>query len=40
MFELEIKINCRYQRDVFPLVVVAYVTFYTKLQIMTLQTAD
>ena len=33
MFKLEIKIDCRYQRDVFSLVVVTYVSFYTKLQI-------
>ena len=42
LFELEmvdrvININCRHLRDVFLLISVTYVTFYTKLQIMTLE---
>ena len=33
---LVIIINCRHLWDVFPLISVTYVTFYTKLQILTL----
>ena len=36
MFDPVININYRYQSDVFPLVSVTFVTFNTKLQIMTL----
>ena len=35
MFDLVININCRHLWDVLPLISVTYVTFYTKLQIMT-----
>ena len=34
MFDLVININCRHLLDVLPLII-TYVTFYTKLQIMT-----
>ena len=37
MFKLDIKINCIHLSYVFLLVRDTYVTFYTKLQIMTLQ---
>ena len=37
MFKLDIKINCIHLSYVFLLVSNKYVTFYTKLQIMTLQ---
>ena len=39
MFDLVININNRHLWDVLPLISVTYVTFYTKLQIMTLQIA-
>ena len=39
MFDLVININYRHLRDVLPLISVMYVTFNTKLQIMTLYTA-
>ena len=35
MFNTVININCRHLRDALQLVGVTYVTFYTKLQIMT-----
>ena len=38
MFDLVININYRHLWDVLPLISVTYVTFYTKLQIMTLYT--
>ena len=36
MFGLVININCRHLGDALPLISVTYITFYTKLQIMTL----
>ena len=36
MFDLVINIACRYLLDVLSLISVTYVTFYTKLQKMTL----
>ena len=36
MFDIVININCTHLWDVLPLISVTYVTFYTKLQIMTL----
>ena len=39
MFDRVININCRHLWDVLPLISVTYVTFYTKLQIMTLKIA-
>ena len=36
MFDLVININNRHMLDVLPLISVTYVTFYMKLQIMTL----
>ena len=39
MFNIVININCRHLRDVLQLVSVTYGTFYTKLQIMTLEIA-
>ena len=36
MIGLAININCRHLGDALPLISVTYVTFYTKLQIMTL----
>ena len=35
MFGIDIDINCRHQLDELPLISVTYVTFYTKLQILT-----
>ena len=39
MFDRVININCRHLWDVLPLISVTYVTFYAKLQIMTLKIA-
>ena len=39
MFGLVINIKCRHLGDVLPLISVTYVTFYTKLQIITLWVA-
>ena len=39
MFDLVKNINCRHLLDVLPLISVTYVTFYEKLQIMTLYIA-
>ena len=39
MFNIVINIYCRHMRDVLQLVSVTYVTFYTKMQIMTLYIA-
>ena len=39
MFNKVININCRHLRDVLQIVSVTYVTFYMKLQIMTLKIA-
>ena len=39
MFDLVININCRHLWDIFSLNSVTYVTYYTKLQIMTLYIA-
>ena len=36
LFNIVININCRHLYDVMQLVSVTYVTFYTKLQIMTI----
>ena len=36
MYDLVININCRHLWGVLPLINVTYVTFYTKLQKMTL----
>ena len=36
MFDIVKNINFRHLLDVLPLITVTYVTFYTKLQIMTL----
>ena len=37
MFNIVININCRHLGDVVQLVSVTYVTFYTKLPIMTIE---
>ena len=39
IFNIVININCRHQWDVLQLVSITYVTFYTKLQIITLKIA-
>ena len=36
MFDIVTNINCRHLRDVILLISVTYVTFYAKLQILTL----